>query len=613
MKQELETAGQTLWEDLEGTLSGTAAGSADVFSPDFCDLRAELRREQSEPLDEVVQHLRDLGYLKSRLDEDKNEVVLGPDDEPKLAAALGAYYADQDRFESLFSYRLSPGESGAPRNVFRDAVLEERLKQPLVVKFDTIARLRALTSLDGKVEFLAEPEMHETSLRTRVLHHLLRVYGVLPGTFDAAAAYGERSLRALRGLRSLRGVRADEAPLLHVMNGLNRFDVVAEVFASQFENSSVRIPAPKSAKDWTASLKLQRKALRESRLPARVVEVRAFDEEKGADWPPPNWNLFGVRLLQVYLWHRGHYFGEIDGLWGEVSQAAFLSALTAHDLPVKPLKNWWDRSAGGCWMEWDGFYCVDVSAFVRACQSASAPAAAGAASPDEIFDMQEAIDDRLTKLGATDAERQKAWSEVFDAAAGDPDWKRKRRRRNFSLGMVGRGIRRMFDLMAQAWEKLKDFVRAVVEKITGAVRQAFRFLQRSLGPALHTARLAARRVIRMVTGAPFVMAVSQTRWVVTKFSFDQDAVVLGGPGLQGEDVDAHFAMIREENRALDVVFRLGVKVLEIASLFLPPVTGFKAITLAWKALRAVWDLFRELQSPFTKEPAPWRTGMLMAT
>jgi hypothetical protein len=72
-------------------------------------------------------------------------------------------------------------------------------------------------------------------------------------------------------------------------------------------------------------------------------------------------------------------------------------------------------------------------------------------------------------------------------------------------------------------------------------------------------------------------------------------------------------MIREENRALDVVFRLGVKVLEITSLFLPPVTGFKAITLAWKALRAVWDLFRELQSPFTKEPAPWRTGMLMAT
>lgn len=357
-----------------------------------------------------------------------------------LAGALTAYYLYQNCFDALFRYRLSSGESGEPRKVFRDEVLEERLKQPLVVKFDTIARLRSLTTLDGKVEFLSEPVIGETRLRTRVLHLLLRIYGILPKTFRAEAAH--------RGLRSLRGLRAGETSILQVMNSLNQFDVVVEAFARQFEKSNVRIPAPKSGNDWRASLKAQREAMRESALPTRVFEVKAFDAGDVADWPPPSWNQFGVRFLQVYLWHRGHYFGELDDLWGEVSQAAFISALEAHDLPVKQLKNWWDRSKPGFWMELDDCYCLDISAFVRACGPLTA--ANKFKSPDEIFEMQEAIDEMLTKLGATEDDRRKAWSEVFDSATGDQEWKKKRRGRNFSLGMIGRGIRRILDLAKNA-------------------------------------------------------------------------------------------------------------------------------------------------------------------
>lgn len=600
-----------LWLELDSTLTGPPSVSPEVFAPDFCDLREELKWPNSEPLAEVVQHLRDLGYLGAELDDDKNELALGPGDEQPLTDALVAYYLDQDRFEDLFDYHSSPGESGEPKNVFRDEVLLERLKQPLVVKFDTIARLRALTSLDGQVDFRSEPELGEISLRTRVLHHLLRVYGVLPKDLEPSTAYGDRSLRALRSLRSLKGLKADEVTVLRIMNGLNKFDVVAEAFAKQFEDSSLQIPAPNSRNDWTQSLQKQAEAMLESKLPNRAVEVKAFQQDAVADWPPPSWNLFGVRFLQVFLWHRGYYFGELDGLWGELSQAAFISALEAHELPVKPLKNWWDRKQPGFWMEWDDYYCMDVSAFVRACNPR--PGTAETKTPDEIFEMQQAIDEKLKPLCTTEEQAKEAWTDILNAASGDQEWTKKRRRRNFSLGMIGRGIQRILDFVKKVANSLKEFIKDLVTTIRGAVRQAFLYLRRTFRTALNTAKLAARRVIRMLTGTPFVYTSTETRWVLTKFSFDQDAVTLGSAEVQAQDVEAHFMRIREENRALDVVFRLGLKVLEIASAFTPPVAGFQAVRLAWRVLRAVWDLFRSLQTPKEKGPPQWRTGMLLAT
>lgn len=80
MQPELESAGETLWEDLESTLSEPTAGPEDVLASDFYDLREELKHPNSEPLAEVVQHLRDLGCLKSGFDDEKNEVLLGPED-----------------------------------------------------------------------------------------------------------------------------------------------------------------------------------------------------------------------------------------------------------------------------------------------------------------------------------------------------------------------------------------------------------------------------------------------------------------------------------------------------------------------------------------------------
>lgn len=130
----------------------------------------------------------------------------------------------------------------------------------------------------------------------------------------------------------------------------------------------------------------------------------------------------------------------------------------------------------------------------------------------------------------------------------------------------------------------------------GAVRPSLAVFATHAGNALHAAKLAARQVIRMVTGAPFMHAPSGARFLLTKFSLDQDAVTLASPGLLAQDVETHFARIRKENHAFDVVFRLGLKVLEIASAFTPTLAGFKAVTPAWRVLRRLGSLPRSVGS-----------------
>ena len=71
--------------------------------------------------------------------------------------------------------------------------------------------------------------------------------------------------------------------------------------------------------------------------------------------------------------------------------------------------------------------------------------------------------------------------------------------------------------------------------------------------------------------------------------------------------------IAEENRALDVVLRVGCLVLKVASVFVPGAGAFTFVRLALDVFREVWNLFRELQDTGEEEAPAWRTGMLMAT
>jgi hypothetical protein len=195
---------------------------------------------------------------------------------------------------------------------------------------------------------------------------------------------------------------------------------------------------------------------------------------------------------------------------------------------------------------------------------------------------------------------------------------------NYGMCMVGRGVSRLVRRLREIalgikarvlsfLEKVAAFTASLLETISGAVLQAFRFLKRGLAAVMKTAAQAGRRLLRLATGAPFVSRITPRRWVATHFSFDQDAVTLVGRETSDSDLGGHFTWIAEENRALDISLRLGAKVLRIVAAVTPPLGAFVALRLALDVFRAVWNFFRDLQQTQGAGSPAWRTGMLMAT
>jgi hypothetical protein len=146
-------------------------------------------------------------------------------------------------------------------------------------------------------------------------------------------------------------------------------------------------------------------------------------------------------------------------------------------------------------------------------------------------------------------------------------------------------------------EWVRGFVDELVDAISGAALQAFRFLKRGLSGAIRVASLAGRRVLRMIRGEPFSTVVSPERWVLTRFSFDQDAVVICGGSVARPDVSRHYQEIARENHALETTLVVGIKVLRILAACTPPMTGIAAILLAL-------DIFRTLSRRPSALPAP---------
>ena len=633
MNADLVSAGRTLWQRLEEGLAPAAVRSEGLFAPDFCDLREELRLAASEPLEEVTQHLRDLGYLhgapwNGRVLEDHPQPLLGPADELPLAGALLRFYADQDRFNEFFAYHLSPGESGEPVNVFRDRTLAARLRQPLVVTYATISRLRALTSLDGKLMLRGEPEPGETSLRTRVIHHLLLVYGVLPPGTAPGIPYGPATQRALRGVGEFRCLNQRDASLLAIINGLADFDAVAAELAYEFESVDLLVPGPDAGGDWNASFRSQLEGIRRCERAAGAAR-----EASGTIWETADRNVCGARFLQVYLWYRGHYLGEIDGLWGPQSQAAFVDAAKAH---AKPKARGAERAFWSIEQERGGDVLrLRVAEFIRYCEQSVRGAMRGQPepeSPDDLFQLQDAISaglDELTDQGTSREEREtqeaEVWSRVFRHVETAGEVQRERGGKlNYGMRMVGRGVSRLVRRLREIalgikarvlsfLEKVAAFTASLLETISGAVLQAFRFLKRGMAAVMKTAAQAGRRLLRLATGAPFVSRINSRRWVATHFSFDQDAVTLTGLETSDSDLGGHFTWIAEENRALDISLRLGAKVLRIVAAVTPPLGAFAALRLALDVFRAVWNFFRDLQQTHGAGSPAWRTGMLMTT
>jgi len=200
----------------------------------------------------------------------------------------------------------------------------------------------------------------------------------------------------------------------------------------------------------------------------------------------------------------------------------------------------------------------------------------------------------------------------------------RQRRKNYGLGIIGAGIKRIKTWFTSLVQKVKslfmrvaDFVRDVVVRISGVSLQVFRYLKRIFLKGIELAKLAGRRTLRFFTGQPYITGGGKSDFLVTRFSLDQDALNLSGESLSKSVIERHFDQISAENRALGKVLRIGYRVIELVSKLSLPLGLWSWASFAWDVVRGTWKLFQKWQEDWKKvvasESAPWRTGMLLTT
>ena len=526
----LESAGRALWQGLRAEARGDLDGEFGFGDSAAIDLRAELAKPGSETLSEVVQHLRDLGYLTTPATIGAGLGAFGgtadgSKDAPLLAEALTNYRADETTFARWFAIKPARGWTvTAPVARAEAAVAAD----PLRIDSATLLRLRALTSLDGVLDFREVPGPGETGLPARVIHHLLVLYGILPDTFRPGTPYGPATASALRGLVGLMKIPSGELTPVGLLNRLTDFDAMADRIAGQGGTWDLSLPAP-GTEGWSDSIAAQRTAVARFRKAAHLSVAG-----ENIIWDPSDRQVFGVRMLQVYLWHRGHYFGEIDALWGQESDASLRRAAVIH-APAAPGGG---HPVDAFLTETEGAIRIRLAAFIRCCRQSDTRTVRSRSldeetTPEEdLHKLQNAIRQHLEEIGregnAGDAEirgqEARVWNSLFEKVNAGPGSRSGGiARRNFDMGMIGRGIRRILEDLAEIaakimdmagsfLERVKEFVKGLVANLTGAALQAVQLLKRGLTGAIRVATQAGRRVLRLISGEPYLTVQREDRF-----------------------------------------------------------------------------------------------------
>ena len=126
------------------------------------------------------------------------------------------------------------------------------------------------------------------------------------------------------------------------VNALGNMERFSKRFAKQFASVRFMIPTPGSDRGFRVA---EQRRLREQ-VPWMVnhADLRSRRVPRGSREAEDQFkqasNHFGVRALQIALWHSGHYLGEVDGLWGSMSQMAMKRFLENREELTRSRRPW---------------------------------------------------------------------------------------------------------------------------------------------------------------------------------------------------------------------------------------------------------------------------------
>lgn len=568
----------------------------EVFSPDFMDADHLSEEQARDSLEEMVQALDALGYPLSRasfLGEDFAK--LSAPARTELKAALRAYYKDAESFEDDFEYVTAPDEWGPPVQATQDEVLTRLLRDDkLIIRYATVARLRAATALDGNLIPKRLPADGESSLLSRVIEFRLRLFGFYRA--GKGQAYGKDHWQGLRAAAWMFTGSTSDKPkavtLLSMAGMLGDIRRFARTFVVTYKSIPICIP------------QVTRK---DSRIKVPTAPVRAPRTQKKlhklkidvASWFATIWNSVGTRALQIALWTDGYYLGTIDGEWGPLSHAALTDAASQ-----------------------EGIDFMDF--LMTGKQGRKHRLFNGADIITTLLDLSEedpgeSIDDAINQVNVvTSGWEPEDWEE-FSRKVEDANGlqhSNPERLRYMGLGAFRRGVAklraRLMKLGANIFEKIKKGVKSVIKRVRGLFRKLTklagpllfigRYLFRAIRGTMRTAAQAMRRVVKLVCQIPYLTThADQGCFIITRPLLDQDHMQFTSPGLTPDLLTRHFQTIQGDQRALDVCVALGIKVIKALTL---PHGGIK---LALEIAKSVWNFFKGLHQD--KKTPLWRLQM----
>lgn len=264
---------------------------------------------------EVIQHLRDLGYLNNLPIN-----ILSKDQ--SLIKAIADFESD-----FMESGILSSKQIEATKAMYDDAFAEEML--------------RILMDLDEGIPIKYMPEFGEMSLTTRVIHYRLNIYGLFQ--YSAKNAFGFSSSLGLQTLRQYLGLNSNLEAINLLANKEGVLKRILSIYGNQrcmmflyldkadFSRLDFKPDKLRSARDFFQLLGqeydfnanylvgFKRDILAEKKSDVKWEYVRGRSSD--------DLTRFIIQVLQVHQWMDGFYEGKTDGEIGVMSLNSIASLL----------------------------------------------------------------------------------------------------------------------------------------------------------------------------------------------------------------------------------------------------------------------------------------------
>ncbi|MBO6794378.1 MAG: hypothetical protein JJ895_10745 [Balneolaceae bacterium] len=280
---------------------------------------------------EVIQHLRDLGYL--------NQLPFGAHNrEVTLNAALSKFEA-----ELLASEIFNKDEIQSLRALYTNAFAEEML--------------RKFMDLDEGIPINEMPQTGEINLSSRLIHYRLGMYGLY--ALNAGHAFGFTTMMGLQTLKHHLSISSNldavnqlankEGVLKRILSiyGNERCLMFVHVNANEMKQLHFEPKKVRSARDfyhrlsedfelkpkYLAGFKRDILSRHQKDVKWEYVKGRSTDELTN----------FIIKVLQVHQWMDGFYDGKTDGEIGSMSLNSiadllkFYNAGNDADLPLKSM------------------------------------------------------------------------------------------------------------------------------------------------------------------------------------------------------------------------------------------------------------------------------------